>query len=173
MQGQFTEPFHDPATAISSHSLFLPEEVTNPHPRFPLVISFLPVIVFTHIFHCSTLIVNERCRRGSKVAINLPIFIDSKTPRPFIDHTIPWERSLYPEDPGVKMPTSSPIISNLSWDPEAKNGAALADHIYMDAAIFGMGCCCLQVTLQACNVSEARRIYDALIPVTPVLVSYK
>lgn len=35
--GQFTEPYFDPADAVSSHSLFLPEEITNPHARFPFV----------------------------------------------------------------------------------------------------------------------------------------
>jgi glutamate--cysteine ligase catalytic subunit len=35
--GVFTEPYFDPANAISSHSLFLPEEITNPHARFPSV----------------------------------------------------------------------------------------------------------------------------------------
>lgn len=35
--GQFTEPYFDPSDAISSHSLFLPEEITNPHARFPWV----------------------------------------------------------------------------------------------------------------------------------------
>jgi glutamate--cysteine ligase catalytic subunit len=54
---------------------------------------------------------------------------------------------------------------------EAGNGAALVDHIYMDAMGFGMGCCCLQLTFQSCNVSEARRMYDGLIPVGPILVS--
>lgn len=39
--GEFTEPYHDPAGAVSSHSLFLPEEITNPHARFPSVIPFL------------------------------------------------------------------------------------------------------------------------------------
>ena len=34
----FTEPHFDPANAVSSHSLFLPEEITNPHARFPSVI---------------------------------------------------------------------------------------------------------------------------------------
>ena len=53
---------------------------------------------------------------------------------------------------------------------EAKNGAALVDHIYMDAMGFGMGCSCLQLTFQACNVNEARRLYDALVPLTPLLV---
>lgn len=40
----------------------------------------------------------------------------------------------------------------------------------MDAMGFGMGCCCLQLTFQSCNVEEARRMYDALIPVGPIMV---
>ncbi|KAI6040302.1 glutamate-cysteine ligase-domain-containing protein [Pisolithus marmoratus] len=133
--GVFTEPHHDPKDAKSSHSLFLPEEITNPHARFP------------------TLTANIRSRRGSKVVINLPIFEDERTPRPFVDPTIPWQRDIYPED------------------PEAKNGAALIDHIYMDAMGFGMGCCCLQLTFQCCNVNEARRMYDALIPIGPLMLA--
>lgn len=35
---------------------------------------------------------------------------------------------------------------------------------------FGMGCCCLQLTFQSCNVEEARRMYDALIPLGPIMV---
>ncbi|TFK68697.1 glutamate-cysteine ligase catalytic subunit [Pluteus cervinus] len=133
--GQFTEPYSDPAGAKSSHSMFLPEEVTNPHARFP------------------TLTANIRTRRGSKVAINLPLFFDENTPRPFVDPTIPWDRALYTED------------------DEAKNGAALPDHIYLDAMGFGMGCCCLQLTFQACNISEARRMYDGLIPIGPIMLA--
>lgn len=37
VRGQFTEPYYDPVDAISSHSLFLPQEITNPHARFPYV----------------------------------------------------------------------------------------------------------------------------------------
>lgn len=40
----------------------------------------------------------------------------------------------------------------------------------MDAMGFGMGCSCLQLTFQACNVNEARRLYDALVPLAPLLV---
>lgn len=64
----------------------------------------------------------------------------------------------------------SPWSLVLTRCSEAKNGAALPDHIYMDAMGFGMGCCCLQLTFQACNVDEARRMYDALTPVGPILV---
>ena len=53
---------------------------------------------------------------------------------------------------------------------EARHGAALIDHIYMDATGFGAGCCCLQLTFQCCNIEDARRMYDALIPLGPIMV---
>lgn len=40
----------------------------------------------------------------------------------------------------------------------------------MDAMGFGMGCCCLQITFQAWDVGEARTVYDALVPVAPIMV---
>ena len=60
--------------------------------------------------------------------------------------------------------SSAPVI-------EAKAGAAKHDHVYMDAMGFGMGCCCLQLTFQACNVADSRRLYDAFVPVAPIMVS--
>ncbi|KAJ2338435.1 glutamate--cysteine ligase, partial [Coemansia sp. RSA 2618] len=132
--GDFLEPPHK-ANGQFSRSLFLPDEVINPHPRF------------------STLAGNIRERRGSKVQINMPVFHDLETPRPFVDPAIPYDRSLFP------------------GDKEAKEGAALPDHIYMDAMGFGMGCCCLQITLQAPNVNQARRLYDQLATVGAVMMS--
>lgn len=83
----------------------------------------------------------------------MPIFHDIKTPKPFIDPTIPRNRNLFPED------------------KEAAEGMALPDHIYMDAMVFGMGCCCLQITFQACNIEEARRLYDQLANIGPIMVN--
>lgn len=40
--GVFTEPYYPAENAVSSHSFFLPEEITNPHARFPSVM-FLPM----------------------------------------------------------------------------------------------------------------------------------
>lgn len=113
--GVFTDPPCDPADATSSHSLFLPEEITNPHARFPSVVFRLSVICVwrcqSHVWPTSylprTLTANIRMRRGSKVAINLPLFIDERTPRPFVDPTIPWQRDTYPEDPGMSRCPSS------------------------------------------------------------------
>ena len=130
----FLDPHYEP-NGQSSQSLFLPDQLINPHVRFP------------------TLAANIRKRRGSKVAINVPIFFDENTPRPFIDKTIPYDRNLFP------------------GDSEAKDGAALKDHIYMDAMGFGMGCSCLQLTFQAYNVNEAFNVYDALAPVAPIMLA--
>lgn len=55
----------------------------------------------------STLTGNIRSRRGAKVAINVPIFKDVNTPSPFIDPTIPWDRTRYPGDAGEYIPTWS------------------------------------------------------------------
>uniref|UniRef100_A0A8C0D4T0 Glutamate--cysteine ligase n=1 Tax=Balaenoptera musculus TaxID=9771 RepID=A0A8C0D4T0_BALMU len=92
----------------------------------------------------STLTRNIRHRRGEKVVINVPIFQDKNTPCPFIE--------TFPED-----------------DEAAK--ASKPDHIYMDAMGFGMGNCCLQVTFQACSISEARYLYDQLATICPIVMA--
>jgi glutamate--cysteine ligase catalytic subunit len=129
----FTDPpTHPPGPA--ARSFFVPDEIINTHPRF------------------RTLTANIRSRRGRKVAINVPIFHDTNTPRPFHDPTIPFSRNMYPED--IDATT-----------------AARPDHIYMDAMGFGMGCCCLQITFQAKNIAEGRRLYDHLTPLGPVMLA--
>lgn len=132
--GKFCDPYEKPEGA-ASRSFFLPDKIINPHVRFP------------------TLTANIRQRRGAKVAINVPIYVDENTPQPFVDPTIPWDRDLYPED------------------ANARDGAALNDHIYMDSMGFGMGCCCLQITFQATDITEARNLYDQLAPLSPIFLS--
>uniref|UniRef100_A0A8C0NJY4 Glutamate--cysteine ligase n=2 Tax=Canis lupus familiaris TaxID=9615 RepID=A0A8C0NJY4_CANLF len=92
----------------------------------------------------STLTRNIRHRRGEKVVINVPIFKDKNTPSPFIE--------TFPED-------------------EEAAKASKPDHIYMDAMGFGMGNCCLQVTFQACSISEARSLYDQLATICPIVMA--
>ncbi|KAK9879781.1 hypothetical protein WA026_006844 [Henosepilachna vigintioctopunctata] len=50
--------------------------------------------------------------------------------------------------------------------------AAAPNHVYMDAMGFGMGCCCLQLTFQACNITEARTLYDQLTPLCPIMLAF-
>lgn len=122
------ENFSHPPVKATPHSgatrsLFFPDGAIFPgHPRF------------------ATLSRNIRERRGEKVAINIPIYRDERTPIP-ID------------------------------DSHKKDKAARPDHIYMDAMGFGMGCCCLQLTFQACNINEARTLYDQLTPLAPIMLA--
>ena len=42
----------------------------------------------------------------------------------------------------------------------------------MDTCAFGMGNCCLQVTLNAKSIEEARYLYDQLIPIAGILLAF-
>lgn len=100
-----------------------------------------------------TLAANIRSRRGRKVQINVPVFRDERTPWPFQDPTVNYNLHNWPEDDDVR------------------NGAAKENHIYMDAMAFGMGSCCLQITFQAKNIDEGRKMYDQLLPLGPILLA--
>lgn len=58
--------------------------------------------------------------------------------------------------------TKIPVFGSIPSKP---------DHVHMDAMGFGMGCCCLQLTFQACNIDEARQLYDQLTPLCPVMLA--
>lgn len=55
--------------------------------------------------------------------------------------------------------------------PVAGSPAGEPDVVHMDAMGFGMGCCCLQLTFQACNIDEARTLYDQLTPLCPIMLA--
>ncbi|KAJ5293646.1 hypothetical protein PENANT_c002G09444 [Penicillium antarcticum] len=130
----YIQPYYPPS-GPALRSQFVPDEIANPHIRFP------------------TLAANIRSRRGRKVELNVPVFHDINTPRPFKDPTVDYDLHNWPEDDDVR------------------NGAAKDDHVYMDAMAFGMGSCCLQITFQAKNMTEGRRLYDQLSPLGPILLA--
>ncbi len=130
----FIVPYYPPS-GERLRSQFLPDEIANPHIRFP------------------TLAANIRSRRGRKVEINVPVFRDDQTPMPFQDPTVDYDLHKWPEDDDVR------------------EGAVKENHIYMDAMAFGMGSCCLQITFQAKNIIEGRRLYDQLSPLGPIMLA--
>ncbi|KAI0164361.1 GCS-domain-containing protein [Hypoxylon sp. FL1284] len=132
--GVFTDPFYPPSGS-KLRSQFVPDEIANPHIRFP------------------TLAANIRWRRGRKVQVNVPVFHDEKTPNPWKDPTVNYDLHNWPEDDDVR------------------NGAAPDNFIHMDAMAFGMGSCCLQITFQAKNITEGRRMYDQLSPIGPIMLA--
>ncbi|OJJ60555.1 hypothetical protein ASPSYDRAFT_87136 [Aspergillus sydowii CBS 593.65] len=130
----YIQPYYPPS-GPALRSQFVPDEIANPHIRFP------------------TLAANIRSRRGRKVELNVPVFKDQNTPQPFKDPTVNYDLHIWPEDDDVR------------------NGAAKDGHVYMDAMAFGMGSCCLQITFQAKNVPEGRKLYDQLSPLGPILLA--
>lgn len=130
----YIQPYYPPS-GPALRSQFVPDEIANPHIRFP------------------TLAANIRSRRGRKVELNVPVFKDTNTPVPFKDPTVNYDLHKWPEDDDVR------------------NGAVKDDHVYMDAMAFGMGSCCLQITFQAKNMTEGRKLYDQLSPLGPILLA--
>ncbi|KPI93415.1 Glutamate--cysteine ligase catalytic subunit [Papilio xuthus] len=115
----------------------------TPNPKTGVTLShFFPdEAIFPGHPRFKTLTANIRERRGEKVAINIPIFKD--------------------------LNTKIPVDNSHDLEP----GIALPDCVYMDAMGFGMGCCCLQLTFQACCITEARTLYDQLAPLCPIMLA--
>lgn len=77
---------------------------------------------------------------------------------------------------GEKVCINLPVYRDVNTeipvdDSYLRSKAAKPDHVYLDAMGFGMGCCCLQLTFQACNIREARTLYDQLTPLCPIMLA--
>ncbi|KAL2264822.1 hypothetical protein VTJ83DRAFT_7332 [Remersonia thermophila] len=81
--GVFTDPYY-PVSGPKLRSQFVPDEIANPHIRFP------------------TLAANIRSRRGRKVQVNVPVFRDENTPWPWKDPTVNYDLHQWPEDDDVR-----------------------------------------------------------------------
>ncbi|CAK7218866.1 glutamate--cysteine ligase [Sporothrix eucalyptigena] len=81
--GVFSDP-HYPVSGPKLRSQFVPDEIANPHIRFP------------------TLAANIRTRRGRKVQVNVPVFRDTNTQWPWKDPTVNYDLHQYPEDADVR-----------------------------------------------------------------------
>lgn len=79
----FITPYYPPS-GPALRSQFVPDEIANPHIRFP------------------TLAANIRSRRGRKVELNVPVFKDKNTPSPFHDPTVNYDLHKWPEDDDVR-----------------------------------------------------------------------
>ncbi|KAK5645790.1 hypothetical protein RI129_004254 [Pyrocoelia pectoralis] len=77
---------------------------------------------------------------------------------------------------GEKVCINLPVYRDVNTeipvdDSYLRSKAAKPDRVYLDAMGFGMGCCCLQLTFQACNIREARTLYDQLTPLCPIMLA--
>ncbi|KAI2184205.1 glutamate--cysteine ligase [Ophidiomyces ophidiicola] len=79
----FSTPTY-PLSGPALRSQFVPDEIANPHIRFP------------------TLAANIRQRRGRKVELNVPVYRDTNTVWPFHDPTVNYDLHTWPEDDDVR-----------------------------------------------------------------------
>jgi len=170
--GDFTYPSAQPNGPLAT-SKWVPDECINPHARF------------------GTLTQNIRKRRGSTVDIRVPLYVDKNTFK-YMSRRRKMVRDIGHAKPstisGLQDENRDRDLSeNLSEDEKrdlldtAFSATQLKedyydlflaadDQIVMDAMAFGMGCCCLQVTFQAKNINESRRMYDLLTPLAPIMM---
>lgn len=80
--------------------------------------------------------------------ISLPLYQDTETD-PLVSSKQPC---LFPDEP----------VPTLFLEP---------NQVYMDCMAFGMGCCCLQVTFQASDLTQARLVYDQFAILSPLMVA--
>ncbi len=91
---------------------------------------------------------NIRERRGSCVDIRLPLFKD------------------------VHTPEFTASGGGASGGGAAGSGAGgEAPCVRMDAMAYGMGCCCLQVTVQAADEGESRLLFDHMAVLAPIFLA--
>jgi len=142
----------------SSESAQVSDACINPHPRF------------------GTLAANIRKRRGSKVAVRMPLFKDAHTPE-FATHDL--------DCPEVEARAGAGARAAPEQDGggggESVRGEPLPFHLEAwgdkwpmvtgDCMAFGMGSCCLQVTFQSRDVHESRFMFDQLAGLSPIMLA--
>ena len=172
--GDFTFPKYS-VNGPNAMSNWVPDECTNPHPRF------------------QTLTKNIRLRRGEKVDVRIPIFIDKETfsrkskrraemiqqighSNQYLIENLPEEKETIEKseemisyvDHSVSTSTKNSFKNNVG---RFDLFLSADDEIVMDSMAYGMGCCCLQVTFQARDIGESRRLFDLLTPMAPIMLA--
>lgn len=150
--GIYTSPPTIPFGPVA-RSFFTSDDVISPHPRFP------------------TLTKNIRLRRGRKVNMEVPLYMDKNTastqplipPEPAHFSLLQQASSRFSDE----EKTSDPEYALLDEGLHMK----VSEKIVMDSTAFGMGSSCLQVTLQGRDLSETRYLYDQLAVMAPLMLA--
>ena len=105
---------------------------------------FFPHAAISRVNRYKALAKNVRVRRGTKSFTNIPVYDDINTADPFL---------------------------TLVKSKESKE-AAKENCIFMDSAIAGMGStAAFQITQQASCLDECLKLYDQLVPLTPIMMA--
>jgi len=139
-------------------SHYVDDSIINPHPRF------------------GALTQNIRTRRGSRVCLiaerDVPLVAESKDGSSS-NSEFQTESTMYHIDTIAdgKKPLNPSKRPNTSTTDSTKPPYDREREIHMDAMAFGMGSCCLQVTMQSRNERESRFLHDQLAPLAPYFLA--
>jgi glutamate--cysteine ligase catalytic subunit len=190
--GVFTEPVLPPGGPVSE-SIYAPDGCINPHPRFatltanirqrrgskvrieiPLFEDSMTPEFLGHLGAGKT----EPARDG-----------ESKGGRGDDEGGGIFELDIGTDAGGTRVPAAPATVANAApatagnlESPPARAASAPASAaatttapitpvIDMDCMAFGMGCCCLQVTFQARDIAESRKLYDQLAVLAPLFLA--
>lgn len=109
---------------------------------------FVPDEVITPHPRFQAFVANIRHRKGAKTCALLPLAADAS---------------------GAASAKAAEVPSKTPWDLEDTDDP-VEDKIYLDAAAFGAGSCCTQVTCLCPNLSDARYLYDQLLVLAPLFL---
>lgn len=127
-----------------ANSLYIPDDLINPHPRF------------------GALTRNIRLRKRSNVLVTAPTDPSEREKIECTDQELGDICRAY-------CTTNDDECNNRH--KEALIEEKLGNLVHMDAMAFGMGCCCLQVTMQFKSEIESRYIHDQLAIFSPLMLA--
>lgn len=151
--GVHTTPLTLPYAPIE-RSLFVGDGAVNPaHPRF------------------ATISANIRARRQIRRPFTLPLFKDTYTSA--LQPLVPADdthRGLIAQSGERPVEEQGPT----EWEKKELHNSltqTCENVIAMDSLAFGMGSCCLQITMQGRDMDESRHLYDQLAVVAPLMLA--
>lgn len=143
---------HQPSPV--SQSVFVPDVVINPHPRFP------------------TLVANICRRRGAKPFITVPLYHDTRTDGGSSEPSNVFKKTRHSAELDWSLSRPMEELNRFSVEQLShKTLNPVKDHIYMDTFAFGMGMSCVQTTFTCRTISEARYLYDQLVVLAPLMLA--
>jgi len=93
--------------------------------------------------------------------------------RHFPDFAITWHRRFHDFTKNIRLRKGAPLHFEILPAKIEKEGGAWnkgASSVVIDSMGQGMGCCCLQLTMQSESLDEARFLYDSIGAICPLLL---
>ncbi len=196
--GVFTEPSLPPGGPVSE-SMYAPDGCINPHPRFATLTANIrqrrgsKVHIKVPLFEDIMTPEFVRLQAKDKAVAETNPGGGRKREDEGNDIDPPFEMDLGGNESGTRIPSAPSVASTSPVDatrefPTVVGAAGLAAStaptaaatdisddtvpvIDMDCMAFGMGCCCLQVTFQARDIAESRKLYDQLAVLAPLFLA--